>query len=436
MRKISANLNSLFWTQFYGALNDNLFKSALVILITYKSISLFGVNTASMVALCGGIFIFPFFFISATSGQLADKLDKVWLSYRIKEAEVGIAILGSLGLLFNNYYLMLLVLFLLGLQSTFFGPIKYSLIPHYASKDQLIFGNALVSSGTFVAILLGTIIGGVAASLGDNRWPLIAILLVIAYLGLHYAKKLPLEGINKIEREAMVIDWNFFTSTRDILKLVFKNPLIALLIIGLSWFWFLGAGLLSLLPLMAKDIFHGNENVATMLLFTFTIGMGVGPFILEKLTKGKIYRWVIPVSLIAMTFVIFDLSFVIAGASKSSFLLSLSAPVSVREFFHLNMSVRVVFDLFLLSLFGGTFTVPQFAELQRITKETELSRIIAGNNVINAIAMVAVSVLLMIFHQQHFSLSLILTILGVFNILMCLVLVYFYKSEFNKFWRF
>lgn len=436
MRKITPELNSLFWTQLYGALNDNLFKSALVILIAYKNISLFGVNSASMVALCGGVFILPFFFLSATSGQLADKLDKIWLTHRIKEAEVLMAVLGCIGIIFQNYYIMLFVLFLLGLQATFFGPIKYSLIPHYAPKEQLIFANAMVSSGTFVAILIGTIIGGVAAGFGDNYWPLIAVLLIVAYLGLHYAKKLPLENINVEERAAIVVDWNFFTSTRDILKLVFSNPLIALLIVGLSWFWFMGAGLLSILPLIAKNIFNGNENVATMMLFTFTIGMGAGPFLLEKLTKGKVRRWVIPMSLVAMTLFIFDLSFVVKSASKASFLLSIGDSISLRDFFRLNSSARVIFDLFMLSLFGGMFTVPQFAELQRVTKETELSRVVAGNNVINSLAMVSVSILLMIFHQQKFSLSTILALLGFLNILMCMGLMYFYKEEFNKFWRF
>ena len=436
MRKITSELNSLFWTQLYGALNDNLFKSALVILIAYKNVSLFGVNSASMVALCGGVFILPFFFLSATSGQLADKLDKVWLTHRIKEAEVAIAVLGCIGIIFQNYYIMLLVLFMLGLQATFFGPIKYSLIPHYAPKEKLIFANAMVSSGTFVAILIGTIIGGVAAGFGNNYWPLIAVLLIVAYLGLHYAKKLPLENINAIDRAAMVIDWNFFTSTRDILKIVFSNPLIALLIIGLSWFWFMGAGLLSILPLIAKNVFNGNENVATMMLFTFTIGMGVGPFLLEKMTKGKVRRWVIPMSLVMMTLFIFDLSFVVKAASKASFLLSIGESISIKDFFKLNSSLRVIFDLFMLSLFGGMFTVPQFAELQRVTKESELSRVVAGNNVINSLAMVSVSVLLMIFHQQKLSLATILSLLGFLNILMCMGLMYFYKEEFNKFWRF
>lgn len=435
MRKITPELNSLFWTQLFGALNDNLFKSALVILITYKNISLFGVNPASMVALCGGIFILPFFFLSATSGQLADKLDKAWLAHRIKEAEFVISVLGCIGIMTSNYYLMLFVLFLLGTHSTFFGPIKYSLIPEYSPKDQLVFANAMISSGTFIAILLGTIIGGLAAS-ATSYWPLVVVLLFVAYMALHYGKKLPLNPDHKSDSEELKIDWNFFTATSDILKLVFKNHLVALLIIGLSWFWFMGAGLLSLMPLIAKDVFNGSEGVATLLLFTFTIGMGVGPFILEKATKGKVRRWVIPMSLVAMTFVIFDLAFVIQSANKGSFILKLGSPVTVAEFFKLKMSVRVIIDLFMLSLFGGMFTVPQFAELQRVTNVNELSRIVAGNNIINSLAMVAVSLILMVFHQQRFSLSLILGILGGFNVMMCTALMYFYKDEFNKFWRF
>ena len=223
MKKMTSELKSLFWTQLFGALNDNLFKSALIIFITYKNIALFGINSASMVALCGGVFILPFFFISATAGQLADKYDKAWLTHKIKEAEIAIAILGCLGVYFQNYYIMLFVLFLLGLQSTFFGPIKYSLIPHFTHEDQLIFANALISSGTFIAILLGTIVGGLSVGFGNNYWPLIVILLVVAILGLYNAKKIPVENIHIQERKAIVVDWNFFSSTRDILKLIFKN---------------------------------------------------------------------------------------------------------------------------------------------------------------------------------------------------------------------
>lgn len=435
--KISRELWSLFWTQFFGALNDNVFKNAIVILITYQGVSLFGINSSALVALSGGVFISSFFFLSATSGQMADKFEKTRIVRWIKQFEILIALLAGIGLFKNNYPLLLFVLFLFGLHSTFFGPLKYSLIPHYTKNEHLVFSNALISSGTFIAILLGTILGGIAAGTHNSLWGLKFLLILFAGLGLFFARKLP-----KVEshHEATHIDFNFYTSTRDVLKLVFKNHLIAVLIIGLSWFWFLGAGLLSLLPLLAKNIFHGNEQVATAMLFTFTIGMGIGPFFIERMTRGRVVRSLIPLSLVAMSFFIFDIALVINHLSKQSEFLTIISTVkgnlTVKEFFHLKMSTRALLDLFFLAFFGGVFTVPQFAELQRVTGVHELSRIIAGNNIINALAMVSVSVMLMVLHQLHFSLAIIFGVLGVLNILMSVALIFCYRREFNKFWRF
>lgn len=431
-------MSALFWTQFFGALNDNLFKNALVILITYKSVSLFGLNSGMLVALCGGLFILPYFLFSATAGQLADKYEKSWLVVKIKEAEVGIAVLGAIGLYLEHFPLMLIVLFLLGLQATFFGPLKYSLIPHYSPVDQLVYSNALISSGTFSAILIGTIAGSNAVSIEGSSWLAITLLLVMGYLGLHYAWKLPGEKKENGESELtkVKVDWNIYTANRDILKLTLKNHRIAFLIVGLSWFWFIGAGLLSILPLIAKNTFNGEKSIATLMLFTFVLGMGGGPFLLERIFKGKVPRWVIPMSLIMMTLIIFDVSFVIKSASKHSFLLSIINPLGLSEFFQLNMAIRLILDLFFLSVFGGMFTVSQFSDLQRITAGNELSRVIAGNNIINALLMVLVSVLLMVMHQMKLPLHAIMAVLGIFNIFMCIVLLFFYKEEFNKVWRF
>jgi MFS family permease len=438
--RISQDFWALFWTQFFGALNDNVFKNALVILITYQGISLFGINSGALVALSGGVFISSFFFLSGTSGQLADRLEKTQLVRWIKQFEIVIALLAGVGLYSNHYALLLFVLFLFGLHSTFFGPLKYSLIPHYTKKEHLVFSNALISSGTFVAILLGTILGGIAASGSGKLWGLKFLLIFFAGLGLYFSKKLPrVESVHH-EGEVSPIDFNFFSSTKNILKLVFKNHLVAILILGLSWFWFLGAGLLSLLPLLSKNIFHGNEQVATLLLFTFTMGMGVGPFFLERVTKGRVVRAFIPLALVAMSFFIFDIAVVINQMSRQSDFLAVVATfkgeLSISGFFHTGRSARTLFDLFFLSFFGGVFTVPQFAELQRITAAHELSRIIAGNNIINALAMVSVSVMLMILHQMHVSLAIIFGILGLLNILVGIGLIFFYRHEFNKFWRF
>jgi MFS family permease len=439
MKKISKDLSSLFWTQFFGALNDNVFKNSLIILITYQGISLFGINSSALVALSGGVFILPFFFLSALSGELADHFEKTMLVKLIKKAEVLIVVFAIIGLYIGSYPLLLLVLFLFGLHSTFFGPLKYSLIPNYTSKENLVFSNALISSGTFVAILLGTIIGGLAATEQHTLIGLKILLMLFALAGLYFANNLSAEEIHPVQRRAehVAINWNLLISSRNILKLVFKNSMVGILIIGLSWFWFLGAGLLSLLPLLAKNIFQGNEQVATLLLFTFTAGMGFGPFLLERLTKGRVVRALIPLSLIGMSFFIFDISLVVNTILRqTSPELIFRSPNTISDFFQLKMSYRIVFDLFFLALFGGFFTVPQFAELQRISASHELSRLIAGNNILNALAMVLVSVLLMILHQRHFSLATIFGVLGGLNISMSIALIYFYRNEFNKFWRF
>ena len=434
MKKISTELWPLFWTQFFGAINDNIFKNALVLMITYQGISLFGFNSSALVALSGGVFILPFFFFSGTSGQFADRFEKTTLVKIIKKIEILISILAVIGLYFKNYPLLLFVLFLFGLHSTFFGPLKYSLIPSFAKKENLVISNALISSGTFIAILLGTILGGLSASGQKSVWILKFFLVLFSTLGLYSANKMKTQDHDEVQARSVAIDWNFWTSSRDILKLVFKNKMIGILVIGLSWFWFLGAGLLSLLPLISKDIFHGNEQVATMMLFVFTTGMGIGPFILERITKGRVYRSLIPLSLMAMSFFIFDISHVLKVAENKNIINS--GIVNIHEFFQQGLSSRMIIDLFLLALCGGFFTVPQFAELQRITAGLELSRIIAGNNIVNALAMVCVSILLMILLQQKFSLGNIFGVLGVCNLAMSFGLILFYRFEFNKFWRF
>lgn len=431
MKKISNELNSLFWTQFFGAFIDNLFKSALVILITYKSISLFGVPPASMVALCGGIFILPYFFASATAGEISDKFNKAWLCHRIKEFEVLIAVLGLIGIYIENYYLMLFVLFLLGLQSTFFGPIKYSLIPDYTKKDNLVYANALVSSGTFVAILLGTIVGGASVGGQYASYPLMIILLLCSLIGLYFAKQLPYKK-EEIKRDSTLnVNWNFFTSTKNILKLVFKDKKILLLVTGLSWFWFLGAGLLSLLPSLAKDIYRGNESVAIFMLFVFTLGMGIGPFVLEKMTKGKIITWIIPVSLFLMSLVILDVAYLVAGIQDIEYI----TEIGIQELFGRENSLRIVIDLFALSFFGGMFTVPQFAVLQNITKHEELSRVVAGNNILNSLTMVMVSVMLMLLHQFHVPMAGIFLVFGILNLLFCTYLFISYREDLWKLFK-
>jgi MFS family permease len=417
MRKINSNLSSLFWIQFFGALNDNIFKNSLVILITFQGTILFGLSSPMLVALAGAIFIGPFFFLSATAGQLADVYDKTLLVKIIKQVEIAIVVVAILGFYFESFHILFLVLFLLGVHSTFFGPLKYALIPYYSFKKDLVFSNALISGGTFVAILMGTIIGGIS-----KGYILKFILLIFAILGLYFSRRLPPLG-NAQKGHDVTVDWHFYRSTKNILELIFKNHEISVLALGLSWFWFMGAGLLSLLPILAKDLIHGNAAVATLLLFVFTLGMGVGPFVLDLLTGGVVKKFVIPLSLVLMSMFIFDTAFVVRTMND------IQNNITMDQFFSIGHALRLLIDLFFLSFFGGMYTVTQFAELQNIALATEISRIVAGNNVLNSLFMVVVSLLLMIFYKLNFPLWLILLILGILNIVVGFVLVYCHRQE-------
>jgi MFS family permease len=433
MKNVSNNLKNLFWTQFLGALNDNIFKNALIIMITYQGVSLFNLNSKMLVAMAGGIFILPFLLLSAISGELSNKVNRILIVRWVKIIEIIIMILASIGIFIQNYYLLFFVLFLLGIHSTFFGPIKYSLIPEYSKEEELVFSNALISAGTFISILLGTIIGGFLAEGIKFAWALKFILVIVSLAGLYFARKLP---DLPAEKGNLTINWNILKSTRTVIKMMLSDKEVYTLLFGLSWFWFLGAGILSLVPSVAKDIFKAKEAVATTMLFVFTLGMGLGPFVLEKITKGKIIRPLIPISLFLMSLFMFDVVFVLKQFLGGNYLPQIFESISLSQFLDLRFAIRFLFDLFCISFFGGIFTVLQFADLQTIVEKGALSQIIAGNNIFNALFMVAVSVLIMFLHQLDFGLPNIFGIIGILNIGAGVVLVFLHRHEFEHYWRF
>jgi MFS family permease len=433
MKNDQSNLFNLFWVQFLGALNDNVFKNALVILLTYQGINLFGLNSKLLVAMAGGVFILPFFLFSSISGEISHKYDRVLIVRWVKRLEVLIMVFASMGFFLQNYYLLFFVLFLLGVHSTFFGPIKYSLIPTYVQDDKLVFANALVSAGTFIAILVGTILGGFFADGATKLWSLKFILILIASMGVFFSERLPLLGEGDSE---LKINLNFLSSTKKVIRMITADREVYALLFGLSWFWFLGAGILSLVPILAKDIFKAKEIVATVMLFTFTLGMGLGPFILDRFTKGKVYKVLIPISLFAMSVFLFDIAFVIKQIDGGDYLPQIFQSIELSQFLEVRYSLRSLIDLFLISFFGGIFTVLQFSELQAIVDSKSLSNVIAGNNIFNAVFMVAVSLLIMIFHQMGLGLGVIFGIIGILNIGAGVILVFFHRHEFNDFWKF
>ncbi|WP_127717106.1 MFS transporter [Halobacteriovorax sp. HLS] len=407
----------LFWTMYLGALNDNLFKNALVLLITYKSISLMGMNSGALVAMCGGIFILPFFLFSATAGQLADSKSKTTLIRITKITELIVMTLAAIGFYSNSFTLLLIVLFLMGTQSTFFGPLKYGIIPQLLKKDELVLGNAYIGGGTFLAILVGTILGGVVVSTDDPGLLSSLGVLSVSILGIISAFKVKnVEAVDSTVRP----DYTFVRPTIEIIKLTMKERSIFHTCMGISWFWFIGAAILSLIPSLCKDVFNGNEAVGTLFLATFTIGMGIGSFLAERLSQKRPETGMVAIAAVLMSIFLADLAY---SASQYSFIQS-ENHFSVLEFLRQDYSLRAIIDLLLVSVFGGTYIIPQFTYLQDFTPRAILSRVIAGNNIWNAIFMVSAAVMIMVLSSLSMSIAQIILIIAVLNFLFSFYLYY------------
>jgi 1-acyl-sn-glycerol-3-phosphate acyltransferase len=410
---------------FLGALNDNLFKNALVLLITYKSISLFGLNSGALVAMCGGVFILPFFLFSATAGQLADKLSKTTMIRATKITEFIVMTLAALGFYFENFNLLMLVLFLMGTQSTFFGPLKYGIIPQLIKRDELVVGNAYIGGGTFLAILVGTILGGVSVSSDDPTIITSFGVLFISFIGI--VTSYMVKNVEPVDNEVKP-DFTFVRPTIDIIKLTMKEKSIFHTCMGISWFWFIGAAILSLIPGLCKDIFNGSEAVGTMFLATFTIGMGIGSFVAERLSQKRPEVGMVPIAAVFMSIFLADLAYCATSFSSSSPTL-----LNVSQFFEHDYSVRAVLDLLLVSIFGGTYIIPQFTYLQDFTPRNILSRIIAGNNIWNAIFMVSAAVMIMGLSMIGLKISHMFYIIALMNFIFSFYL-FFVNSATT--WRF
>lgn len=376
----------LFWTQFLGAFNDNLFKNALVIMITYRALSLGGLGPEQLVPLSSGIFIAPYFLFSATAGQLSDKYPKATIVRATKVLELLIMAVGAIGLHTQSVALLLSVLFLLGLQSTFFGPAKYSILPELLEEDELVGGNALVETGTFVSILIGTIVGGVLIALPSGDAILAVLGLVVAVFGLvtaGFIKKRPGAAPD------LPVALNPFTPTWQTYQALKPHRAVYLSILGISWFWFLGAALLSILPTYCRDQLHGNEHVVTFFLALFCVGIALGSLLCERLSGERLELGLVPFGSLGMSFFTFDLFLLGAPVPAGSGLLTLSALLAQPPVW------RVAVDLFGVALFSGFFTVPLYTLIQQRSPAELRSRVVAGNNILNALFMVISAALLM-----------------------------------------
>ena len=406
----------MFWTQFMGAFNDNVFKNAMVIMITFKAFTLGSLGSEQMVALCGGIFILPFFLFSALAGQFADKYPKHKLMYWIKVWELVVMLIGAVGFFTQSIPLLLITLFFMGLQSTFFGPVKYSVLPELVNEDELVQGNALVEMGTFVSILLGTILGGTLIALeGYGHHYVAYTVVVLAIIGIIFSKKMnPLQASSP----DLVIEKGVFKPTWDIIKISKKTQSVWLSILGISWFWFLGAALLSIFPVYVKDIIKGDQEVVTLFLAFFSIGVAAGSLICEKLSKERLELGLVPFGSIGMTLFLLDLYFL-----DYSHFQDLNELIGLSEFFNHGVSYRILIDLLLFSIFSGFFIVPLYTFIQSRSEAKERSRVIAGNNIINALFMVLTSIFLTVLYSLGVS---TIELFLIFAILNALVAAYIY----------
>ncbi len=366
-----------FLTQFFGAFNDNVFKNALVIMIAYRMAE---DQVNIMTNLAFGLFILPFFLFSAFGGQVADKFEKSVLMRRVKLFEIMIMITASIGFYLNSIPLLIFVLFLMGSQSTLFGPVKYGYLPEKLDYHELMGGNGLVESSTFISILLGTILGGVLIAI-DSFVPISIAVILIATLGYLSARKVPL---CEAADPNIKLDWNIWRATINNLKILPEKKVVFLSVLGISWFWFFGSVFLAQMPNFSRSVLSGDQYVVTWLLTMFSVGIGLGSLLCEKLSGRRVEIGLVPVGAIGLALFGFDL-YAVSHSWPASDLQGLSIGVVLQNL----DGYRIFFDLMMIGVFGGLYIVPLYALVQ----ERSDASIIAGNNIINAIFMVTAAVM-------------------------------------------
>ncbi|MEH6782947.1 MAG: MFS transporter [Alcanivorax jadensis] len=376
----SRRFGPFFFTQFLGAFNDNVFRQALILLIASGAVTAVSVNTLNNVALA--LFILPFFLFSALAGQVADKYDKASLVRKIKFVEVCIMSAAAVGFFFDAVYFLLGVLFCMGLQSTFFGPIKYSIIPQQLDDKELVSGNALVEMGTFLAILLGSI-SGVLLKMDGVGDGVVAITVVgLALLGYLAARGIPSAPAAD---DGLKINWNLWKETWHIVGYAREVKSVWMCVLGISWFWFLGAAYTTQLKVYVDDYLLGTDGLYAVLLGTFSIGIGLGSFLCEKLSGKRVELGLVPLGSIGLSVFGVDLFFSYAGLQGNG-------QVDIAGFLQQAGGYRVLMDLLGIGVFGGFYIVPLFAFIQHRSNPKHLSRIIAANNILNALLMVGSAV--------------------------------------------
>ncbi len=372
-----------FWTQFSGAANDNLFKFAFTVMVTYQ-LQVAWMPPAMAGLVIGALFILPFLLFSATSGQLTDKYDKTTMIRFVKNLEIAIMAFAAIGFWNDSVAILLACTFLMGVHSTLFGPVKFAYLPQVLDERELTGGNGMVEMGTFVAILLGNVAGGLIVAIPEvGRHDVAIACVLLAIAGRAVAQFIPSAPATD---PGLKINWNPVSETWRNLKLAHGNIVVFRSLLGISWMWFFGAVFLSQFPSFAKEVLHGNEQVASLLLVVFSIGIGTGSLLCEVLSRRHVEIGLVPLGAIGMSVFAIDLYFASRGMPPADGL-------TLAQFMAAPAHWRVLADLALLSLFAGLYSVPMYALIQLRSQPTHRARIIAANNILNALFMIASSVI-------------------------------------------
>jgi MFS family permease len=398
-----ARLFPLFMTQFLGAFNDNLLKNAMVILIAFRGGEFSDLDPGLLVNACAGLFILPFFLFSASAGQLADKYEKARLIRLVKILELAIVLVATLGFYRLSLPWLLIALFLMGTHSALFGPLKYAILPQHLRPEELVGGNALIESSTFLAILLGTIVGGLLIASTEPLWAGV-ICVVVAGLGYLSSRRIP---DAPAADPALVVSSNPFAETWRNLRDMRQDKGLFTIMAAISWFWFYGAMFLSQIPAYTRDV-GGNESVTTLFLVCFSVGIGIGSLLCERMSQGRIEPGIVPIGMLGLSVFAADLYFATPEISLTG---------DAMQFIAQPDSLRILIDLLLIGVAGGIYCVPLYAMLQDRSRATHRSRSIAATNILNSLFMVAAALLAMVLLGQGLRAVDLFLLTGVLNLL-------------------
>ena len=403
----------IFATQFLGAFNDNLFRTSMVMLVIY-GIYRDATQEATFSAVAGGLFILPFFLLSALAGQLADATDKARIIRIVKSAEILIMIAGAAGLLLHNVPLLLLALAAMGVHSTFFGPIKYAIMPQHLHEDEVLGGTGLVEAGTYIAILGGTLLGGVLVVQRPDgsfhaEWAAVAVLLV-AVIGRFTGGQVP-PAFPASDAPKFTMDWHIVRASIRLVNATLHVRRLFLAILAISFFWSMGAVLAAQFPPLVKNSLGSNQTVATLFLATFSVGVAIGSVAVNRLLKGHVSARYSPASALGMGLFVLDLFRRVEG-----FPVHEGELYGTRAFLATADGPWIVFDLLGVAIAGGMFVVPLYAFLTTTVAKSETARTIAANNIVNSGFMVAATLILTAAVQSGVTVAQSLLIVAVASI--------------------